>query len=67
MTHVPNPQPVLIETQLALIDQKVTQLLTQDNDHEARIRKLERMVWIATGFAAAIGSAVGSFIGQAGS
>lgn len=29
-------------------------------DHEQRIRRLERAVWISAGFAAALGSAVGA-------
>jgi hypothetical protein len=31
-------------------------------DHEARIRKLEKIVWVAMGFAAALGGAVGGFV-----
>ncbi|TDE02824.1 hypothetical protein [Jiangella asiatica] len=29
-------------------------------DHESRIRRLERAIWIAAGVAAAVGSAVGN-------
>jgi len=32
--------------------------------HEERIRKLERVLYIGIGFAAAVGSAAGSYIGQ---
>ncbi|SDT69409.1 hypothetical protein [Jiangella sp. DSM 45060] len=32
-------------------------------DHETRIRKLERALWIAAGLAAAGGSAIGSYVG----
>lgn len=34
------------------------------SDHEERIRKLERVLYIGIGFAAAVGSAAGSYIGQ---
>ncbi|WP_053203788.1 hypothetical protein [Jiangella muralis] len=32
-------------------------------DHESRIRRLEKAVWLAAGLAAAGGSAIGSLIG----
>lgn len=53
-----SPEPV--EVTVARIDEKVTTLLRQRDDHEARIRRLERWVWFATGAAAAVGSAAGS-------
>jgi hypothetical protein len=33
-------------------------------DHESRIRRLERAVWLAAGVAAAAGSAIGSVLGS---
>ena len=32
------------------------------SDQETRIRKLEKIVWIAMGFAAALGGTVGGFV-----
>lgn len=32
-------------------------------DHETRIRRLEKSVWVAAGFAAAVGGTLGSIIG----
>lgn len=56
------PDPVL--TRLAVIETKIDQVISKDTDHEARIRRLERALWMGIGFAAALGSAVGSFVGQ---
>ena len=35
---------------------------TPNADHEARIRKLEKIVWVAMGFAAAGGGLIGGFV-----
>lgn len=59
-----DPVTAGVETRLAVMDTKLDALLNQRDDHETRIRRLERWVWIATGAAAAIGSAVGSFVGN---
>ena len=39
-----------------LVDERAT-------DHEQRLRRLERWIWVATGAAATAGSAVGTFLG----
>lgn len=39
-------------------------LATKDDDHESRIRRLEKVLYAGIGFAAAVGSAAGSYIGQ---
>lgn len=49
---------------LVRIETLLEQWVNDSSDHEARIRRLERWVWIATGAAAAVGSAVGSFVGN---
>lgn len=46
------------------IHTKVKALVGTDSDHEARIRKLEKFMYSATAIAAAIGSAVGAYVGQ---
>lgn len=33
-------------------------------DHEIRIRSLERKIWAAAGFAAALGTGLGTFLSQ---
>lgn len=38
-------------------------MASSDVDHETRIRRLEKVLWMGIGFAAATGSAVGSYIG----
>lgn len=48
---------VRIETKLDLSNR------THD-DHETRIRRLERTIWIATGFAAAAGGVAGQLAGH---
>lgn len=47
---------------LARIEVKLDAVLSNHNDHESRIRRLERALWIATGFAAAFGGGIGSVI-----
>lgn len=48
-----------IETQLALINQKLDLLVEQRTDHETRIRSLEQARWKFAGIAAALGAATG--------
>ena len=48
-----------IETQLALINQKLDLLVEQRTDHETRIRSLEQARWRAAGLAAALGAITG--------
>jgi len=58
-----------VETQLALLNQKVDLLLAATNergaDHEQRIRKLEQFKWVMVGVAAAAGAAGGTIASQA--
>lgn len=39
-------------------------MATRDDDHETRIRRMEKILWIGMGFSAAVGSAAGSYIGN---
>lgn len=48
-----------IETQLALINQKLDLLVEQRTDHETRIRALEQARWKFAGLAAALGAVTG--------
>jgi hypothetical protein len=52
------------QERLIRIEVKLDQALHIDNDHEARIRALERARWTAAGFAAAGGGAVGTLLTQ---
>jgi hypothetical protein len=52
---------VRLETKLDLLLQ---QIMPKQDDHEARIRKLERMVWLAAGSALAGGGAAGAIASQ---
>ncbi len=57
--------PATNDTQrLIRIETLLEQQITNDNDHETRIRRLERMLYIGIGAGAAFGSAVGSYIGN---
>jgi hypothetical protein len=49
-----------IKVSLARIETKLDHSLSDVSDHEDRLRKLERIVWIATGLAAASGGAIGA-------
>lgn len=47
---------------LVRIEVKLDQALNQHLDHEARIRRLERVLWMAAGFAATAGGGVGALV-----
>lgn len=52
---------VRVETKL---DQLLARIIPVQDDHETRLRKLERMIWIATGAALAGGGAAGAIASQ---
>lgn len=60
----PDVPPVELALTVARIEVKLDQALAQHADHELRIRRLERAVWIATGFASAAGGTVGALASQ---
>jgi hypothetical protein len=45
---------------IARMEGKLDVLLDSGTDHEARLRKLERLVWTASGAAAVLGAVTGS-------
>jgi hypothetical protein len=47
---------------LVRIEVKLDQALIQHGDHETRIRRLERALWMAAGFAATAGGGVGALL-----
>lgn len=47
---------------LIRIESKLDTFLTTNVDHESRIRKLERALYLATGFAATLGGGVGTLV-----
>jgi len=49
---------------VARIEVKLDQALAQHDDHEARIRRLERALWTAAGAATAAGGTVGAIVSQ---
>lgn len=49
---------------LVRIETLLINIASKGDDHEIRIRRLEKVLYAGIGFAAAIGSAAGSFIGQ---
>lgn len=49
---------------LVRIETKLDSQLTRSEDHEGRIRRLERAVWVASGAAATAGGVVGSIAQQ---
>lgn len=50
---------------LTRIEVKLDTAIARGDDHETRIRRLERIVWIAAGAAATGGGLVGAIIQQA--
>lgn len=51
---------------LVRIETLLEGIADKDRDFESRLRKLERIVWIGIGLSAAVGSGIGSFVGQLG-
>lgn len=60
------PEPLSVEAQLAVINTKLDTLLVQRDDHETRLRSLERFKWLLLGTAAASGPAWQIFSSRAG-
>ncbi|WP_183407728.1 hypothetical protein [Nocardioides marmoriginsengisoli] len=46
------------------MDTKLDLILANDRDHETRIRRLERWIWLATGAAAAGGGVGGGLLAK---
>jgi hypothetical protein len=55
-----NEAPLSVEAQLAVINLKLDTLLTQRDDHETRIRNLEKFAWKQAGLVGLISSALGA-------
>lgn len=53
-----------VETQLAVISTKLDVLLAGKDDHEARLRGLERFKWALAGFCIAGGGAGGAVMSR---
>lgn len=57
--------PTMTDSQrLVRIETLLIGMADRGNDHETRIRRLERVLYIGIGLAASMGSAVGSYVGQ---
>lgn len=54
-----NPDDLALFERLVRIEAKLDHNSGTHADHETRLRKLERSIWIATGFAAALGGVAG--------
>lgn len=48
------------DVRLARIETKIDLFLLRSDDHETRLRALERKVWVAAGAATALGGAAGT-------
>ena len=59
-TMSPEPQPVSVEAQLAVINTKLDLLITTRDDHEIRLRKIEQFKWILVGASALAGGVAGN-------
>lgn len=51
---------------LVRIETLLIGMATRDDDHETRIRRMEKILWLGMGFSAAVGSAAGSYMGSLG-
>lgn len=57
-------QEISAQERLIRLEVKLDLALSNGTDHEARLRRLERALWLATGAAAAAGGVVGSFLSK---
>lgn len=58
------PDGMTDHDRLIVIETLLRERLARVDDHETRIRRLERGMWVAAGFAAAAGSAIGTTAGR---
>ena len=49
---------------LVRMDEKLSQLIFRHGDHEGRLRKLERMIWLFSGAAFAGGTGGGAIVAK---
>jgi hypothetical protein len=49
---------------ISLIKSKIDAFLSRTDDHETRLRSLERRVWIASGAAAVVGGTIAQVIAR---
>ncbi len=62
---IPEHDPTMNDSQrLVRIETLLLNIITKGDDHEARIRRLEKVLYIGIGIAATAGSAVGSYVGS---
>jgi hypothetical protein len=59
-------EDVQIVERLARLETKLDLHLTKVGDHESRIRRLERALWLAAGAAMVGGGALGTVLGRLG-
>ncbi|QWY81843.1 membrane protein [Microbacterium phage Honk] len=57
---VPPSEDAALVSFLTRVEVKLDAVLTRGDDHETRIRSLERKVWLAAGAAAVMGGVVGN-------
>lgn len=57
-------QPMSMAERLAVMDTKLDILIEQRSDHEIRIRRLERWMWLVLGAGLAGGGAAGTVAAQ---
>jgi hypothetical protein len=64
------PEPYVPESDerviLARIETKLDTVISQTGDHETRIRKVEKVIWVAAGAAGIGGGAVSQVLGNLG-
>jgi hypothetical protein len=56
-------QVIDVRITLARIEQKIDAATAATTDHEGRLRRVERALWLATGTAAAVGGVAGKLVG----
>lgn len=62
MTPTPTPDDFAQFERLVRIETKLDLANTSSADHESRIRRLERSMWLAAGAAAAAGGVIGQLV-----
>ncbi len=59
--NVPLSEDAALVSFLTRVEVKLDSVLTRGDDHETRIRALERKVWLVAGGAAVLGGILGNF------
>lgn len=53
-----------VEIVLARIEVKLDRVISDNSDHESRLRRVERLVWAVAGAGTVVGGGIGSIVSK---